>query len=39
MIIMLSSRLPQQGKDTACDYIIKQYGGKRVSFADAAARG
>lgn len=34
MIIMLSSRLPQQGKDTACDYIIKQYGGKRVSFAD-----
>lgn len=34
MIIVISSRLPQQGKDTAVEYLRKQYGTVRVAFAD-----
>lgn len=34
MIIVMSSRLPQQGKDTAVEYLAKEYGTIRVAFAD-----
>lgn len=33
-IILLSSRLPQQGKDTVGEYLINNYGFKRYAFAD-----
>lgn len=34
IIIAFSSRLPQQGKDTAVEYLRKQYNFKRIAFAD-----
>lgn len=34
MIILFSSKLPQQGKDTAVSYLGKMYGVKRIAFAD-----
>lgn len=34
IIFVLSSRLPQQGKDTAVEYLRKQYNFRRIAFAD-----
>lgn len=34
MIIMLSSELPGQGKDTVADYICQKYGFEKLAFAD-----